>query len=272
MELLFVCRALCRFVEFTILYERNQPLEIQKFSQYVISKVVDDYNIILKRVDIKLKLEALLPYNEYATIPSYSSFAKLAGSTNLYERLNALKDIDTNLLILFSSVTSRVNGGDINNPGFCKGRYFLDLKSLEPGDDIYTASIKAVKKWIEYLLKTALPKVYEMSGTDIANYVDPERVRKLKMECYRSSTTHSSKMIGKNSILVVGPISIKGSVSTNTKYNSIGRLDENADTKNNRIDNNRNKDKFRQPSKKYADLHKSVSTEISSDDIALMLG
>jgi len=198
MILLFICAVLCRVVEFTILYEKNQGFEIQKVSHHVISRIVDDYNTVLAPLDLKLRLGALLPYNEYVSIPDYGTFSKFAGSGNVLERAVALRYIDTNLLILFSSVERRVESKNANKQSLCRGRFFMNLRSLEPNDDIYTAPIKVIKGWLEYILQTNLPEIYDMMKFNLDASVDFDRIKRLqtavckKLESKTSPRSHGA--------------------------------------------------------------------------------
>lgn len=170
--LLLYC-VFCKIVKFDILYEKVENTNSLKLAEFLITKVLDEYNAKFAEIDIQFKLESFYTYNLYSTIPEYKEFSKLAGSRDLKKKSLSLDKIQTNLIVLFSSQRNE-DTSTVNTASFCTGRYFINLKEAEVNDGMIRISIEAIRRWIGFVLKTKIPEIYGLNSISLKNSIDEE--------------------------------------------------------------------------------------------------
>lgn len=173
MFILLLYSVFCKLVKFDILYEKIENPNSLKLAEFLIMKVLDEYNAKFSEVDIQFRLESFYTYNLYSTIPEYKEFSRLTGSRDLNKKLLSLNKINTNVIVLFSSQRNE-DTSKVNIASFCNGRYFFNLKESEVNDGIIRVSIDAIRRWIGFVLKTKIPEIYSLENISFINSIDEE--------------------------------------------------------------------------------------------------
>lgn len=150
-------------IHFTILYEKALKNFPQKLTKALIDKALEDYNRYLEGTGIAFSLDSVMDYEQYSQMREFRVFSRLAGEDSLKRRLRALKGIDTNLIIIYSSI-SKDNASGFNLLNACRSRYFVNLmRRTSSSSEVLPASLESIKDWMSDLLKVDMPDFYELS-------------------------------------------------------------------------------------------------------------
>lgn len=182
-----IASAFSKTIRFTILYEKALRDFPQKLSKALIDKALDDYNRCLEGTGISFSLDSIMDYTQYSQTREFKPFSGLVGEGSLKKRLRSLENVDTNLVIIYSS-TSKDNTSRFNLLSACKGRYFINmLDRAASSGEVLPTSLEAIKDWMSDLLEVNMPEFHELpsasSRQEITNlpccFVDPALVEEL---------------------------------------------------------------------------------------------
>lgn len=182
MLVLYIHIVLCRVIHFAILYEKLDKQFSQKLTQFVISKILDEYNAAFSPLEIEVKLDSILSFNEYSLLPEYRVFTDIVGNDDLGNKAKALDSIDNNLIVLFSAIQNP-SVSDANRLSFCKGRYFVNLNNSSVFEDILSSSVRAFREWIGAVLKIKVPEFHDLDNFSLKNSISESTLNDA-LECH----------------------------------------------------------------------------------------
>ncbi|ELA42326.1 uncharacterized protein VICG_00726 [Vittaforma corneae ATCC 50505] len=180
--LLYIHIIFCQIINFTILYEKFDKTSSPKLTQFVISKILDEYNAIYSPLGIEMRLDSILSYNDYSLLPEYKAFTNLVGNDDVKNKATALESIDNNLIVLFSAM-KKAESSSANRLSFCKGRYFVNLNDANVFEDILNSSLRAIREWIGAVLKLKIPEFHELENFKLKDDVNDQTLNDA-FECY----------------------------------------------------------------------------------------
>lgn len=194
--------ACMQMISLTILYEKTGLQDAKDVYRYVVETVLDRFNHHLQRRGIQIGLLDLLAYDDYLGKAEYRD-ATIAGGEELLEtRLEALKDIPTNVILVASASQEEEDPIYVfNSP--CMSRYIANMITRDVvDDDLLSKIVYSLFEWMGRLFKTAVPnpikerspEVFDKFAKDAAT---PEFMDSLS-KCSRESRSVFEKFVRKS--------------------------------------------------------------------------
>lgn len=134
------------------------PEYSRKINEFLIKKVIDEYNLVLQKSDISLSLSNFYDYQTYSVMKDYRKFSAFVGEPELYQRDRSLSRINTNIIVIYSSVNG--SSTDYNSYDLCKGRFYYSYGRSMSSDSIIVI-INAIRSWIEASLQIKLDEIFD---------------------------------------------------------------------------------------------------------------
>lgn len=151
-------------ISFTILYEKALRDFPQRLTKALVDKALEDYNRCLENKGITFSLDSIMDYGQYSQMREFRSFSGLVGEGSLKRRLRALENIDTNLVVIYSSA-NKDDASRFNLLGACKGRYFVNLLDRTvPSGEVLPVFLESIRDWMSDLLQVDMPEFYELQN------------------------------------------------------------------------------------------------------------
>lgn len=202
----FVNLAYQKIVRLSILYERNIKYFDHKFTLELLNKILEEYNQRLKESNVKFRIDSIMDYSNYSKQDYLKEFTKISGSSDLKLKLESLKNVNKNLIIIYTGDEE----SNLNIVNTCRDRYFLNMNNYKySSDEILRISLEGIKGYMKLMLKINIPEFYELDNNvfikneseDLNSSIYPEIIQNI-LECHNENNNeieYDKKLIKKNS-------------------------------------------------------------------------
>lgn len=156
--LVFAPVAYMYVINLVILYEKTGLKEVKEMYRYVIEKILEKFNEHLSRRGVRIGLLDFLAYDDYLLKQEYRDVAIMGGEESLDARVDALKEIPANVILVASASPEEERERYVfNSP--CMSRFISNMvtRDVVVDDELLTKIIFAVFDWMGNMFKTTIP-------------------------------------------------------------------------------------------------------------------
>ncbi|KAM0671585.1 hypothetical protein OCOL_001376 [Ordospora colligata] len=179
-------------INLVLLYEKPGLKEAREMYRYVIEQMLDKFNTHFHQYGTKINLLDFMAYDDYLMKPEYQSISITGGDESLDTRIEALKDIPANVILVASASPDEEREKYVSESP-CNSRFVSNMVSSDVlEDEMFTKIVYATLSWMRNFFGIDVPNPVKEKNPDVfdkfARDVNTNEFMKMLKQCSRDSS------------------------------------------------------------------------------------
>ncbi|KAH9412092.1 hypothetical protein HK407_02g03160 [Ordospora pajunii] len=179
-------------INLVLLYEKPGIKEARDMYRYVVERMLDKFNAHFHQYGTKINLLDFMAYDDYLTKPEYQSISITGGDESLDTRIEALKDIPANVILVASASPDEEHEKYVSESP-CTSRFVSNMVSSDVlEDEMFTKIVYATLSWMRSFFGMDVPNPIKEKNPDVfdkfARDVNTNEFMKMLKQCSRDAS------------------------------------------------------------------------------------